>query len=60
MDGRYDRDYCDKECFANKDNHCLALSVSYRGECAFKRTDITMDKQEKDIDKYGGMTSLWK
>jgi len=57
-DERYDRDYCDKECFANRDNHCLALSVSYRGECPFQRTDITMDDQVKQMIKYDSRRNL--
>lgn len=45
-------DYCDKECFANLDNKCQALSVSYRGECPFQRTDITMEEQMRSTKGY--------
>ena len=58
MDERYDRDYCDKECFANKDKHCLALAVSIRGECPFQRTDITMEDQVKQMIKYDSRRNL--
>lgn len=60
MDERYLKDYCDKECFANKDNRCLALDSAYRGECPFRRTDITMQDQIDQMIRYDPRRGLWQ
>lgn len=49
---------CDKECFANKDGRCLALTEIPK-ECRFQRTDISMAKQEADIKYYNSRGSLY-
>lgn len=51
------KDRCDKECFANKDGRCLALTEIPK-ECRFRRTDIKMERQEKDIREYNSRSSL--
>ena len=43
---------CGKECFANIYGKCQALTEPYRGECPFRRTDITMEQQCKDMEGY--------
>ena len=59
MDKRYlTKDYCDKECFANRDNRCMALSVSIKKDCPFRRSDITMEQQNKAVMRYSS-TKLW-
>lgn len=45
------KDRCEKECFANLNNRCLALSESIE-DCPFQRTDIRMEEQNRDIARY--------
>lgn len=50
---------CDRECFANLDGTCLALQeIPRRGECPFRRTDITMKQQYADIALHNSQKSL--
>lgn len=57
---------CSKECFANYNGYCFALTESYIGECPFQRTDITWMGQHEDIlmyerginDKRGSQTGV--
>ena len=50
---------CDRECFANRDGVCWALSETPKtGECPFRRTDITMQKQYADIALHNSKKSL--
>ena len=58
--GIYERDRCEKECFANLGGRCMALSESYRGECPFQRKDITMAEQNEAIAEYNSKGSIWK
>ena len=43
---------CSKECFANYNGYCFALTESYIGECPFQRTDITMEEQMRSTKGY--------
>ena len=50
---------CDRECFANRDGICWALSETPKtDECPFRRTDITLQKQYADIALYNSTRSL--
>ena len=49
---------CDKECFANKDGECQALTEPIKGGCSFQRTDITMEQQIADMTRYNSNKSL--
>ena len=51
---------CDKECFANKDGECAALTEPIKGECPFRRTDITMEQQKADMAAYNSKGSIWQ
>lgn len=45
------KDECRKECFANLNGRCMALAEAIE-DCPFQRTDITMERQYKDIANY--------
>lgn len=49
---------CDKECFANRQGECMALSEAIKGKCPFQRTDISMSRQDADIIRYGSRSAL--
>lgn len=49
---------CDKECFANKDGECQALTEPIKGECPFQKTDITMEQQIADMAIYNSNKNL--
>ena len=50
---------CNRECFANRDGICWALSETPKtDECPFRRTDITLQKQYADIALYNSTRSL--
>ena len=55
---RREKTFCDKECFANEDNKCMALSESIREECPFQRIDITMEEQRKQMIKTDARVKL--
>ena len=50
---------CDKECFANLNGEYQCLDTPYVGDCPFQRTDITMQGQIKDIERYNSKKSFW-
>ena len=49
---------CDRECFANHEGMCRALSEVPKGKCSFQRTDITMQDQYVDMALYNSQKSL--
>ncbi len=50
---------CKRECFANYEGLCRALiEIPEKGECPFRRTDITMRKQNLDMQLYNSTKSL--
>lgn len=49
---------CEKECFANLNGKCLCLDTPYVGDCPFQRTDITMQRQSEDMQRYNSRKSL--
>lgn len=55
---RYDR-VCTKECFANENGQCKALTQAPRGECSFQRSDITMQDQKRDMEYYDSRKSIY-
>ena len=50
---------CNRECFANHEGMCKSLTETPKtGECPFRRTDITMRKQNLDMQLYNSTKSL--
>ena len=50
---------CKRECFANHEGSCRVLeSVPTSGDCPFRRNDITIEKQYKDIERYNSLKSI--
>jgi len=50
---------CDKDCFANVNGKCSALTEAYRGKCPFQRTDITREQQYADTVRYNSLRSIY-
>lgn len=50
---------CNRECFANHNGECRALTeIPETGECPFRRTDITLQKQYADMALHNSQKSL--
>jgi len=50
---------CNRECFANHEGMCRALAETpIKGECPFRRTDITWEQQSAEIVLHNSRKSL--